>query len=1097
MTAAHRPAPAAGPGEARRGAASAALLVLLAVLSILPDPGAALPRQTYFFRDLSVTFFPVRHFAAEELRSGRWPGWNPFLFEGTFALPYFHALDLLHVVAPGPVAFSWLLTLQFPIAAMSAFALLRDLGAGRMGAFAAGALFALGGLARSSANLYVFLQALALAPLVLLALRRAAERGGRSIPGAALVLALGFTTLALEFVGQAVVLGMAWALVEHRELRTLRRLAAAVLLGLGLAGIAVLPLLGLLPETERAAGLDGSVLLGHATPPLALLQILVPNLFGSLADPVQVWWGQRFFPRLPYFLSLYLGPTALALAFSGWPRLSRPLRWLVGSATLLAIWFALGEAGGLAQRLLPLLRVLRYPSKAWLIPYLAATILAGLGLDDLVRGRQWGRFLRASMGLALVAATLLLTLGAAPGPVGDWAGLPGDAAPSVMRALQAGTTVVLLLALLGAGLAFAVRRGVVGAALGATLLTLVLAADLARSHHGMNPQVDPSFFEVLPEIARELDQGRTFSYPLASSPAFARYLATRPPGLRLTSFFVNRQILSPYLNAIDRVRAPDDRDVTSFTPRRGELRPEDYRPEAVSALLPWMRQAMVTRVLSLDPLAHEELVLRAAVPMGPPGLTVHVYALSRPAPAFYVACRVLGAPTREEAAALTQAPGFDLGRDASLEQESAVSCAGGDARLEGWRPAHRRYSVTADAAGLLVERENFARGWRAEVDGRSVRVLRANGKNRAVPFPAGRHTIVLRYETPLLKWGAALTGASLLLAAALCTRRGRRAGGRVEPPLRLLCPACGAGTLGEPAAPGAPRACPACGAAYGSAEGIVDLTRGKGGSPGYDPHYFTTLPAVEDTHFWFVARREWILAGLRRHVPDLDARGLFDVGCGTGGLVSWLQRSGVPVAGAGDAYREGLRVARGRLDATLVLFDLAGPPPLGPGQSMLGFFDVLEHLEDDRATLEWARSVLAPGGILVLTVPAHPFLFDEMDRLAHHRRRYRVAELRAKLREAGLEIRHLGHFMALLVPLLVAVRVLGRLLPRSLRDPSKRRDAELRIVPGLNAVLLALLRLEGLLGRLVPWPFGTSLLAVAARPSEPDSREGPAGGGLP
>ena len=80
--------------------------------------------------------------------------------------------------------------------------------------------------------------------------------------------------------------------------------------------------------------------------------------------------------------------------------------------------------------------------------------------------------------------------------------------------------------------------------------------------------------------------------------------------------------------------------------------------------------------------------------------------------------------------------------------------------------------------------------------------------------------------------------------------------------------------------------------------------------------------------------------------------------------------------------------------------------------------------------------------------------------------------------------------MAQLVPLLVIVRRLGRLLAHRVSDPARRRDAELGVVPGLNALLLLALRLEGLLGRLVPWPFGTSLIAVAARPREGEGLAG-------
>jgi SAM-dependent methyltransferase len=163
-------------------------------------------------------------------------------------------------------------------------------------------------------------------------------------------------------------------------------------------------------------------------------------------------------------------------------------------------------------------------------------------------------------------------------------------------------------------------------------------------------------------------------------------------------------------------------------------------------------------------------------------------------------------------------------------------------------------------------------------------------------------------------------------------------------------------------------------------------------------------------------------------------------------------------------------------------------PPLAAGQTLIGLFDVLEHIDDDGKTLRWIWSVLRPGGVLVLTVPAHPFLFDEMDELAHHRRRYRRRELGEKLRSAGFEVRVLQHFMVSLVPMLAALRRLGRLLPLRSRSAHARRDAELRIVPGVNAIMVGLLRLERRLGRRVPLPFGSSLVAVAARPSGGQAR---------
>jgi SAM-dependent methyltransferase len=231
-----------------------------------------------------------------------------------------------------------------------------------------------------------------------------------------------------------------------------------------------------------------------------------------------------------------------------------------------------------------------------------------------------------------------------------------------------------------------------------------------------------------------------------------------------------------------------------------------------------------------------------------------------------------------------------------------------------------------------------------------------------------------------------------------------------------------------------------------------------------------------------VVRREVILDALLRVVPDARRRPLFDIGCGSGGLLAFLAEAGIPVAGACDAYVEGLQLARQRIDLRFLLVDEGRHPPLGTGQPMIAMFDVLEHIDDDQGTLDWVASVLEPGGFLVLTVPAHPFLFDEMDELAHHRRRYRKHELRAKLERAGLQTRFLGHFMATLVPTLVVLRWLGRRLRGGRQAVSKRRTAELSVVPLLNGLMRTLLRLERYWLRRLPLPFGTSLLAIASRP---------------
>jgi membrane protein YfhO len=731
-------APVADAGQGEAGPGRWWLLGLV-VVSLLPNLRAAWPGLTYYFRDFTVTFYPLRAFFARELAAGRWPGWNPYVYEGLPALPTLYPPDLLHVLWPGPAFASWLLTLHFPLAALAACALARDLGIGRAGSFVAGAAFSLSGLCQSSLNLYVFLQALALAPLVVLGLRRAALRGGRWVPAAAAVLAVAVSTLAVEFVAQAVLLGLVLGCVGGARPRAALRLGAAVALGAGLAAVPVLVTAGVLRESVRGAGFVREVALGNAIHPAALLQALVPDLFGSLAAPVEVWWGGRFFSKgFPYLLSLYLGPLTLALAATG-RRDAGPDRrqvMVLAGAGALGLWYALGAPAGLASWMagLPGWSWFRFPSKALLLPVLAVSMLAGGGADRLARGQGWPAFLRACLLLALVAVVLALMVGGADGVVASWAAVPEGVWPSARRVVLLECAQAGVLAAAGIAAAALVRRGRVRPGKAVAVVAVLAVGDLARAAAGLNPQAPPALFALLPELAGErldaLDGGRVFSYGLDESPAFRRFLAGSEPGRGLWSFFLSRQMLVPYASLLDRVETAHGKDLTSFVPRPPELEAGELDPGRVASILGRLRPSAVSRVLSLDPLGHPDLHLRARVRAGPPGLWVHVFELDRPAPRVEVG-------------------------------------GGGAARPLRRDPSVQEYEVDAPGAGELLVRDSYARGWRAWVDGEEVPVRLADGKHRAVAVPSGRHRVRFAYAPPGLRAGLALMALSALAAAVL------------------------------------------------------------------------------------------------------------------------------------------------------------------------------------------------------------------------------------------------------------------------------------------------------------------------------------------
>ena len=248
----------------------------------------------------------------------------------------------------------------------------------------------------------------------------------------------------------------------------------------------------------------------------------------------------------------------------------------------------------------------------------------------------------------------------------------------------------------------------------------------------------------------------------------------------------------------------------------------------------------------------------------------------------------------------------------------------------------------------------------------------------------------------------------------------------------------------------------------------------------YDPACCDVLHAADPRHFWFRARNRVIETVVRQTVAGLaPGYRVLDAGCGTGGVLPALEsacREG-RVIGL-DRLGEGLRYARQRSGCALVQGDTS-QPPFGQPFAVVGLFDVLEHLPDDVEALRTLHPLVAPGGALILTVPAGPELWSYADDAACHQRRYTRDSLARAVERAGYRIEYLTPYMASLVPFLW----LGRtLIARGHGSARQRVARELRVIPVINDVMAAVLLTEARwVARRRMLPMGTSLVAVARR----------------
>jgi SAM-dependent methyltransferase len=238
-------------------------------------------------------------------------------------------------------------------------------------------------------------------------------------------------------------------------------------------------------------------------------------------------------------------------------------------------------------------------------------------------------------------------------------------------------------------------------------------------------------------------------------------------------------------------------------------------------------------------------------------------------------------------------------------------------------------------------------------------------------------------------------------------------------------------------------------------------------APAFRRDRFERLHALDDDHFWFVARRERIVDLVERYAAD--ARLVVDVGCGTGRTVRAVAPELAHAVGIDLHEPQPDEVTGDRVVASTDAL------PLRPACSDLVLaLDVVEHV-DDEAAVGQIRTLLRPGGRLVLTVPAFAFLWSFRDVDAGHRRRYTARQARVLVQGQGFEVLTCSYFLGLLFPLVVTSRLLGRIA-------ASTRDAEDAPSPLVNRVLTALLRVENRAARAgFHLPFGSSVVLVAAR----------------
>jgi SAM-dependent methyltransferase len=245
------------------------------------------------------------------------------------------------------------------------------------------------------------------------------------------------------------------------------------------------------------------------------------------------------------------------------------------------------------------------------------------------------------------------------------------------------------------------------------------------------------------------------------------------------------------------------------------------------------------------------------------------------------------------------------------------------------------------------------------------------------------------------------------------------------------------------------------------------ITGGHGGSP-----------SIEAPDYWWYLARERLLATALRPYAGRPRTAL-DIGSADAPSAGWL-RDLAAVQVSLDLDARGLARERNGVCGSATAL------PFREGAfDLVTAFDVIEHVEPESDVLSEVRRVLAPGGRLLVSVPAYRWAWTDFDVANGHHRRYTRPRAIAALEDHGFTVDRATYAFAAVFPFFAVERLSRRLRPSTVTGPE-----DVVRLPGtprvLSEGLRRLSRLDEVVLRRRDLPFGSSVLVAAtATPAGP------------
>lgn len=237
-------------------------------------------------------------------------------------------------------------------------------------------------------------------------------------------------------------------------------------------------------------------------------------------------------------------------------------------------------------------------------------------------------------------------------------------------------------------------------------------------------------------------------------------------------------------------------------------------------------------------------------------------------------------------------------------------------------------------------------------------------------------------------------------------------------------------------------------------------------------YLYEDLYNLEEIHWWHKAKRNLVKFFLRNNLSSKEIK-ILDVGCGTGKNIETFSKFGT-VWGM-DSADEAITFCKKRGLKKIVKGALEKIPFPKDYFDCVTALDVLEHVDDEKATKEMHR-VLKRGGVLIVTVPAFPLLWSKWDEVLHHKRRYTRKTMEELLKRNKFRIIKISYSYSFLFLPAFIIRIVKRILYRNYYPSDFLMSNGI-----INSFLGKVAEIEKFFLINITIPFGTSLIAVVRK----------------